>query len=247
MDSKERIRQQVWQKLRLHARPDSRFAWDFNAFIPDFEGSDICTDRTCQLEKYREAKIIFVTPDNSLISLRERCIVDHKVLVIPTYGLKRGFLQINGNEIPFGQERFAATLDGVEYFGRPYELTTNDKLAKPNLLITGASVINTQGIRISNGPSYFELEWLILATLRLIQINTPVFSIVHTCQVVDFCYQPLPYCVVPDCIVTPTQVIENTVPFHRPQNSVWEYLPLQVFEEVPLLRMFYPQNVIKNE
>lgn len=242
MDPKEKIRQQVWANLRPAARPDSRFAWDFTAFIPDFEGSERCTEQICQLQSYQQAQTVFVTPDNSLAALRERCIADGKHLIVPTYGLKRGFLQVARVDVPAGQEAFAAQLDGLERFGRTFELELGTAQSGPQLLVTGASVINTEGVRISNGPSYFELEWLILFHLHLIQADTPVVSAVHDCQVVEFKHPPMPYSVVPDCIVTPNAMLQTTPPCHRPQGDVWKHLPLQVFEEVQLLRAFYPQR-----
>lgn len=242
MDPKERIRQQVWANLRPAARPDSRFAWDFSAFIPDFEGSEQCVARICRLEIYQQAQVVFVAPDNCLAALRERCIADEKRLIIPTYGLKRGFLQMTRSDVPAGQETFAAQLDGLERFGRPFELAQASTQNGPQLLVTGASVVNTEGVRISNGPSYFELEWLMFFSLQLIQADTPIIAVVHDCQVVDFKYSPLPYSVSPDYIITPTALLPINTPFHRPQQDAWKHLPVQVFEEIQLLRSFYPQR-----
>ena len=66
MKEREAIRKKVWGDLRRVARPDSRFHWDFTAFIPDYEGSDLCAGTIREMDLYHQAQTIFVTPDNNL-------------------------------------------------------------------------------------------------------------------------------------------------------------------------------------
>ena len=66
------IRQQIWEKLRPVAKPDSRFHLNFAEVIPDFEGSDLAIDRLVAQPAYREGRYAFVTPDNGLADLRRR-------------------------------------------------------------------------------------------------------------------------------------------------------------------------------
>ena len=60
MDDKENIRRQVWMQLHEVAKPDSRFHWDFNLFIPDFEGSAACVERLCNTIEDRLANPVLV-------------------------------------------------------------------------------------------------------------------------------------------------------------------------------------------
>src|SRR5689334_21330657 len=117
MDDKENIRRQVWIQLHAVAQPDSRFHWDFNRFIPDFDGSATCVERLCNTSIYHFADRVLVTPDNSLTSLHARCLADGKTVIVPTYSLARGFLALSKETVPSGQEAFAATLDGLDVFG----------------------------------------------------------------------------------------------------------------------------------
>ena len=103
-------------------------------------------------------------------------------------------------------------------------------------MITGASVLNSQGVRISHGPSFFDLEWLILSSLQLVNDETPILAQVHDCQVVDFDCLPLPFGVGIDQIITPTRLIETGRPYPRPSSLSIKTLPLQIKEEVPLLQ-----------
>jgi 5-formyltetrahydrofolate cyclo-ligase len=233
IDEMEQIRRQVWIQLQAVARPDSRFHWDFSRFIPDFEGSQECCERIRATPLYQDAGVLLVTPDNSLADFRARCLVDGKTLIVPTYGLARGFLLLERPAVPAGQESFAATLDGQEVFGRTCALSA---LPAPQMLITGASVINREGVRVSPGPSFFDLEWLILATLGLVDEHTPIFTIIHDCQLVDLPVTPLLYAVGADLVITPSTICHTGRPYPRPLPSAIHSLPWQIIQEVPLIQ-----------
>jgi len=103
-------------------------------------------------------------------------------------------------------------------------------------MVTGASVLNSQGVRISHGPSFFDLEWLILSSLGLVDDQTPILAEVHDCQIVDLDCAPLPFGVGIDQIITPTRLIDTGRPYPRPSPSSIKTLPLQIRQEVPLLQ-----------
>ena len=44
------IRQQIWEKLKAVARPDTRFDKNFAEVIPDFVGSEIANRRVLDME-----------------------------------------------------------------------------------------------------------------------------------------------------------------------------------------------------
>ena len=62
----------IWEKLRKVARPDSRFSWEFSEFITDYEGSDKCAELLTATQMYKDAKVIFITPDNTWKSSESR-------------------------------------------------------------------------------------------------------------------------------------------------------------------------------
>lgn len=236
MNAREKIRQQVWQRLLQVARPDSRFHWDFNQFIPDFAGSERCADRIARTPEYEAANTLLVTPDNSLAALRTLSLQAGKDLVIPSYGLGRGFFWLPHEAVPPGQEAFAATLDGLEVYGQPYALTATRPAQHPQLLVSGASVLNKQGVRVGLSPSYFDLEWLVLADFGLIQLETPVMTVVHTCQVVELSCEPLSSALVTDWIITPEALYATHSRYPRPDPATWTHLPAPMLQEVPFLQ-----------
>ena len=113
---KNKIRKAIWQKLIKVALPDSRFNFNFEEYIPDFLGSNYANELIYNQLEYKNANFIFVTPDNCLETLREQSIKDGKTLIISTYGIYRGFKKIYRDNVPVGQEKFASTLDGLEYY-----------------------------------------------------------------------------------------------------------------------------------
>ena len=243
MDEMEILRRKVWRELRAVARPDSRFHWDFTAFIPDYRGSEACTEAIANLAICRQAQTLFITPDNNLASLRARCLREGKTIIVPTYAIRRGFWLLHPGQVPQGQEDFAATLDGLERFGTAIEPQHLAPDQAPQALVTGASVLNLEGVRLSPNPSYFDLEWLILRTLGHVDSETPVIASVHDCQLVDWPCQPHPLGCIADIIVTPTRVLNTPRHFSKPASFQWDQLSWNVIEEIPILARLHSRQL----
>ena len=110
----ERVR--IWEELLKVARPDSKFSWQFSEFICDYEGSEKGTALLTATDMYKNAKVIFITPDNNLETLREQAFRDKKTVVMTNYGITRGFFLIRPGQIPEGKEEVASLLDGVSRY-----------------------------------------------------------------------------------------------------------------------------------
>lgn len=242
MQALDQICQEVWLQLQQVALPDSRFHWDFTAFVPDYAGSELCTRSIQGTKQYQQSKVVMVTPDNSLASLRAQALDDGKQLVVPSYAIGRGFWQISRPDVPKGQEEFSATLDGLERFAHPCPIEHLPEADRPALMVTGASVLNLQGVRLSPSPSYFELEWLIFSSLGIVDQQTPIIAIVHDCQVVDYPCDPQPFSVIADWIITPTRTFPTESPYPRPKDITTAGLPWHLIKSIPLLRAVYEKG-----
>jgi 5-formyltetrahydrofolate cyclo-ligase len=235
MDDKSVVRQQVWEELRKVARPDSRFHWDFGEFIPDYDGSEQCAQAIRQLESYRRSSIVFITPDNNLLVLRQYAINDGKTILMASYGIARGFMRLDRRGVPHGQERYAASLDGMEEYAIPVGVKDLSHFDKIDLLVTGASIITPQGVRWGKGHGYFDLEWAMFRELRLVDEDTPVVAVAHDCQVVELELTPEPYDTIVDHIVTPTRTIDTSRTLPKPQGILWDKLDPAMLEKIPPL------------
>lgn len=178
----------VYQKLILHAIPDSRFNYDFLQFTPDFRGSVDAVTRIAELPCYQNAKTLLVTSDNSLEGLRYRALKDGKRLLVGTYRLRRGFVVVDPKSIEGSKFEFAASLDGMEKpgMGRAVSLgQLRDDGFKIDMCAMGGLVFNKQGVVLWEGQALFEVQWALLQDLKLLDAKAPVVAVVHECQVVD--------------------------------------------------------------
>lgn len=246
MDATE-ARIMIWEELRKVARPDSRFSWDFAEFIADYEGSDKCAELLCEQDFYRNAEVIFVTPDNNLEYLRERCILDGKTMLMTNYGITRGVFLVRPEWIPAGKAELASTLDGVQRYWKHLTLAQiAAEIGHIDLLVTGASAITPSGIRFGKGHGYFDLEWAMFWTKGVVKEDTPVVAVGHDCQVADVEVAVRPYDTAIDYIVTPTKVMPTRNEFPKPTGGIlWSLLAPGMREQIPPVQELWMDTFCK--
>jgi 5-formyltetrahydrofolate cyclo-ligase len=237
MTDRNEVRLRVWKMLRQVAKPDSRFHFNFAEFIPDFQGSDKATERLIQMEIYRQAEVIFITPDNCLEQLRAQAIRDRKVLIISTYGIRRGLIELLPEDVPDGLTNYAVLLDVIEDLGRHISLgELKERYGKVDVLVTGASVVTLNGSRFGKGHGFFDLEWAMFYQIGVVNAHTPVIAFVHDCQVVDLELPVHEYDTICDYIVTPTMIFNVENP-HKPVTGViWDRLEPGMLENISPLK-----------
>ncbi|MCB8962343.1 MAG: 5-formyltetrahydrofolate cyclo-ligase [Ardenticatenales bacterium] len=233
--NKDEARARVWAELIKVARPDSRYHFDFQEFIPDFAGSEAATTRLTALDIYQTAGKLFITPDNCLEALRAQAVVDNKTQVVSTYGIRRGFYALAPADVPAGLEQYAVLLDGLERLARPLTLSELQADYRPDLLVTGASAVNCDGVRFGKGHGFFDLEWAIFYELGLVDQHTPIVAFVHDCQLVDVPLALSPFDTLCDYIVTPTQTIQIPQPQKPTAGVIWDKLAPGMMEAIPAL------------
>lgn len=236
MSTSRVVRQRIWEKLAAVARPDTRFHLNFAEVIPDFEGAEAATDRIEALPVYRNSKLAFVTPDNSLVELRRRMIAAGKPFVVSTYNILRGFRLMAPGSVPRGEERYAAWLDGIEHFGQPVTLEQISQLGRFDFMATGASAVSIDGIRFGKGHGFFDLEWGMFTDIGLVNDSTPVIAAVHDVQVVEDKLPASETDIVVDLIATPSRMIELPRNSRRPRGIKWDLITTELIEATPPLK-----------
>lgn len=228
----------IWEELRPIARADSRFGWDFAEFIADYAGSDKMADLLRQTDHYKNAEVIFCTPDANLETFREYIIRDGKTLLITSCGIKRGFFVVEKGMVPEGQESLASVMDGVQRFWKHVTIQDiKEKYSNIGLMITGASAIAPNGIRFGKGHGYFDLEWAMMYSNGIVNIETPVYAAVHDCQIVDIDLEVEPHDTAMDFIATPTKIIPTTGEHKKPTiGIVWGMLNDDMLGDIPPLQ-----------
>lgn len=202
----ERVR--IWEELLKVAKPDSKFSWQFSEFICDYEGSEKGTALLTATDMYKNAKVIFITPDNNLETLREQAFRDKKTVVMTNYGITRGFFLIRPEQIPEGKEEVASLLDGVSRYWKHQTLAQlQESVGHIDMMVTGASAITPSGIRFGKGHGYFDLEWAMLSTKGIADSSTVIIGAVTT---VRWRMSPSPW-----RSMTPPSTISSPHPHHR--------------------------------
>lgn len=236
---KTELRQQVWAELRQVAYPDSRLHWDFSEFVPDFEGSERCTQAIASMPWYEQCATLFVAPDNSLRGVRAQAIAGGKRLLVATHSLVRGFYLVEPQTIPDGLAQLAATLDGLETYARKVTLEDVRALGAIDLLVTGVSLVTEKGVRWGKGHGYFDLEWAMFREIGVVNRDTPVIAVGHDCQVVSTDLEPSPVDTIADVVVTPTRVLEVGHFYEKPGGVLWDFVSSELRQQVPPLQALF--------
>ena len=231
-------RMMIWEELRKVAKPDSRFSFNFAEFITDYEGSDKNAELFVQQDFYKQADVLFVTPDNNLEYLREKILLDKKTLVMTNYSISRGFFIIKPGMVPEGKEELASTLDGVQRYWKHCTLDAlKQEVGHIDLLVTGASAITPGGIRFGKGHGYFDLEWAMLYTAGLVDDSSLLIAVGYDCQIMDVDVEVREFDTAIDYIVTPTKVIATRHEYPRPKRGViWSMLEADMIGRIPPLQ-----------
>jgi 5-formyltetrahydrofolate cyclo-ligase len=216
-----KVRWLVWDRLLGVARPDSRFDLDLSRFVPDFEGRERCDELLRALPGYAAARTVFLAPDNSLETMRRRALADGKRIVVPSYGLRRGFILLDPAALHAADHRLAATLDGMEQLGRRLSLAQVRELGTVDLVVSGAVAVTRRGLHFGGGDGFFDLEWGLLRHCGLVTSRTPVVVVVHDCQVLHADIRPGPHDAVADMVITPGGILTCAPPLAKPDGIFW--------------------------
>lgn len=133
--------------------------------VPEGKASGTSAERVRRLDKYREAKRIFVGPTARLQQVRINALNDGKELLVPAPGMKEGFFLLAPYEIPFKSLNYAVGYKGLAQYGR--RVAVEELCRTPvGLLITDCLAVDPTGYFVGEGKGFFDLAVAILAELR---------------------------------------------------------------------------------
>jgi len=203
----------AWRDIRARmqevALPDSRFDMDLDSFIPAFGGVHAASEVVAARSEFAAAGVVFITPDNSMQALRHLALTSGKIILIPTYGLKRGFLKLDPATFAPELALYASWGDGGEHFGTFVPIAALGEIGAIDLCLVGAAAVSTNGLRFGMGHRYFDVEWNIFRNFGLVSEATPIWTVVHDHQVADVAGQGGTEDVRVDISFTPTRVIDT--------------------------------------
>lgn len=226
---KQKIRERVWSLLEKEGV--ARFPKPIYGRIPNFVGAERAAERILMLEEYRSARVVKVSPDSPQRFIRYRCLLDGKILIMPTPRLREGFLLLDPSRIPGKSYEHASTIKGAFAFG---EKVSPENLPRVDLIILGSVAVTRDGLRLGKGGGYGEFEYAILLELGKIEQSVPIATNVHDLQILDDLPRD-PHDLTLDIIATPTKLIRVEKTLRRPKGIIWELLDESKMREIPLL------------
>lgn len=228
MSKKERIRQDIWRKLKESGigRPPI-----FHR-IPNFLGSERAARLLAEHKIWKEAGVLKVNPDSPQRPVRLFALEQGKLVIVPTPRLRSGFLLLDPRKIPRHRISEACTIRGSFIWGRPIR---PEEFPKIDLVVIGSVAVNRKGDRLGKSEGYAEIEWAIAYEEGKVDQQTPVITTVHDLQVIDEEFDVMPYDLPVDYIFTPTRYFRTERERPKPERIYWEYLPKKKLAEIPLL------------
>ncbi|NOY10648.1 MAG: 5-formyltetrahydrofolate cyclo-ligase [Archaeoglobi archaeon] len=234
-DAKDIIRKAVWDEML--ERGVARFPLPPHGRIPNFVGSERCSDHLEKIREWRNAEIVKVNPDSPQRGLRVRALKEGKKLIMPTPRIRSGLILLDPDKIGERGIGKASTIKGAFKFGRVLKRIEDVRsLEKVDLIVEGSVAVNIQGQRIGKGEGYGDLEFAILLELGLIDKDVPIITTVHKTQVFERPLPQKPHDVSVDYIITPESILKVTGRAERPDGILAELLERRKVEEIPLLK-----------
>ena len=240
-------REIVWEKLRPVAVPDPDFGYDFSEFIADYAGSDEGARLFVKQPFYKNARTVFVTPDDNVNLIREFVIRDGKDLVMTDYGIEEGFFVVRAGSVVPELEPYITSYEGLKKVRQHRTLAQlREEIGHIDLLVTGASAVTPDGLRFGKGHGYFDLEWAMLYTKGLVDASSVTVAAVHDCQVIDADVQATEHDTVLDYIVTPTRSIATGSRHPKPDKGIlWDKLQPDMLGRIAPLRELWAEHKAK--
>ena len=223
---KDEIRRAIWRILE--ERGVARFPRPVYGRIPNFVGAEKAAARILELEEYRRAKVVKVSPDSPQRYIRYRCLLDGKLLIMPTPRLREGFLLLDPKKIPGERYQEASTIRGAFTSGEKVPI---ESLPTIDLIVTGSVAVTEGGVRLGKGGGYGELEYAILSEFGKLRRGVPIATNVHDLQIVESLPRE-PHDLTLDIIATPTRFIKVRGEKQRPSGIIWDLLSPEKLDEI---------------
>jgi 5-formyltetrahydrofolate cyclo-ligase len=231
MRTKNEIRESVWQLLQ--EKKAARFP-GAKGRIPNFLGAEACAKQLAETRYWKAARVLKINPDSPQRAIRQKGLADGKIIymAVPRLRSEKPFVELDPEKLrcsPYA----ASSIKGAGQYGRMVSL---DEMTRIDLVVCGSVAVNRQGARVGKGGGYSDLEFALLTLEKKIDRRTPVVTSVHPLQIIDEEIPMTEHDIPLSAIVTPTEVIEITTKFPRPEKIYWNILPREKLDDIPVLK-----------
>lgn len=187
--SKQEIREYVWKKLR----EEGVALFPNENHIPNFKGVEDTIKKILELDEYKKANKIFISPDTPQRILIKYAIKDGKEIYMATPKLRKGFCKV-----AIYSSSLREILNHAKILGW--------NVPKIDFALIGSVAVDLKGNRIGKGGGYGDREILFL---RNINSKVIIATNVHDLQVFnDLSYLMESHDQKVDIIITPTRILK---------------------------------------
>lgn len=231
-EEKEQLRERFWSRLE-EAEVD-RFP-GARGRIPNFTGAEDAAERLRNTEIWNEARTLKANPDSPQRPVRQRALEDGKkvFMAVPRLADENPFFLLDPERIEASPHQ-ASSIKGASRAGRQVPV---EALEPVDLVVAGAVAADRTGARLGKGGGFSDLEYAVATEAGLISPETPTATTVHPVQLAGPGSIPMTDHDVPlDLVVTPEEVISTGTEHSRPGGLLWDELPREKIQEIPLLQ-----------
>ncbi|XP_043681076.1 methenyltetrahydrofolate synthase domain-containing protein [Vespula pensylvanica] len=233
--TKYSFRSKMWDYMKKNGLVS--FPLNIHNRIPNFKGAIKAAQRLTELEEFKKAKTIEISPDKPQKPVRYLALVANKEILVPIPRLRSGlFLHITSVAGATKAElKTLSTIYGLKQVGKPIGVDSNIKV---DLVVLGSVCVSREGYRLGKGEGFADLEFAMMVRMGAITENTKVITTVHDCQIVDDLPSQLfkEHDVPVDIIITPTQTIIVQQKVKKYSGIIWEMLSERKLATMPVLR-----------
>lgn len=191
---------------------------------PEGKASGKSAEIVRRLEKYRDAKRIFVGPTARLQQIRINALTDGKELLVPAPGLKEGFYLLTPYEIPFKSLSYAVGYKGLSQYGR--RVAAEELCRVPvGLLLTDCLAVDPAGYFVGEGKGFFDLAVAILAELKGLSADVEAYGLGEHEQLLGQEIEHAEWDVRLNGFITQEGISLNNAGTHAERKILWDMLP----------------------
>ena len=237
LQAKAALRDAVWADLD---RPGvARFPKPAGR-IPNFVGAEAAARRLAETDEWARAGTVKSNPDSPQWPVRQRAIVDGKLLymAVPRLAGEHPFFLLDPARLDVDARR-ATSIKGASRHARTVAV---DELEPVDLVVTGCVAVDPACARLGKGGGFSDLEIAVAADAGLVDDHTVIVTTVHERQVLATGSVPTTdHDLHVDVVVTPDRVLRCPRPADRSRPALrWDELTDEKIAAIPLLRRLRP-------
>ena len=194
-----------------------------------------------RLPCYRQVRQIFVSPEPALEQIRINCLVDGKMLIMSSPGMKQGFFLLAPFTIPFRDLGYAVSMRGLAKYGKKLDMSAVKELAV-GLFVTTCLTVDKGGGQLGDGNGFFDLAYSIFSVQGGVAENAVVCAVVGEEQINTGFLPQDPWDVKADFIVTRKEIIPTSAEKDVSADILWEILPEKRIRKITPLWQLYKQK-----